>query len=276
MSQQNTNSGRVFLDGEFVDSGSAKVAAVSGSVLYGRGVFTTVAVIGGNPFEWPRHAERLTRDSLALGLETDPGKIEELLAALRELADINDLMNGKARVTIFDPSVPALWGSDPGRTSSTLVQVSTADNGKGPLALTTSPYLLNSSSPLAGLKTCCYLEPLLAKEEASRRGFAEAIRVNEKGIVAGCCFANVFWVSRETGGLRTPGLSSGCLAGTTRGYIIDHTEVDEVEIGLDELKADARAMFVTSSVRGISVVAAAEGFGGLGPVPDNVLSLLPY
>lgn len=276
MSQQNSNELSVFLDGEFVDAGSAALPAVSGAALYGRGVFSTVAVRGGEPFEWPRHAERLAKDSLAVGLDARPGAFDELRAVLRSLAERNRLSDGKARITIFDPSVPALWGSGASNAYSILIQVSGIGPGPGPLALTTSPYLLNSASPLAGVKSCNYLEALLAKEEASRRGFDEAIRLNEKGIVAGCCLSNLFWISRETGGLRTSALSTGCLSGTTRGYIIDRTTVEEVEIGLDELKADAEAMFVTSSVRGISAVAAVEGSGKLGPVPDRVNDLLPY
>ncbi|HUF03257.1 MAG TPA: aminotransferase class IV [Aridibacter sp.] len=276
MSQQITNEFWVCLDGELVEAGSAKITAVSGAVLYGRGVFTTVAVRGGEPFAWPRHAERLARDSIALGLDAVRSEIEELKPVLRELAERNRLLDGKARITIFDPSAPALWGDGSGRSCSTLIQTSKSDPVPGPLSLTLSPYLLNSASPLAGVKTCNYLEPLLAKEEASRRGFDEAIRLNEKGTVAGCCLANLFWVSHETGNLRTPALSTGCLAGTTRGYIIDRTEVEEVEMTPDELRSDAKAVCVTSSVRGVSPVGTVEGFGNLVPVPDSLMSLIPY
>ncbi|MCO6510351.1 MAG: aminotransferase class IV [Aridibacter famidurans] len=276
MSPSDKNEESVFLDGDFASAGSVRAAAVSRAVLYGKGVFTTIALYGGEPFEWLRHVERLAKNSLALGLELGPSAIEDLRNALTELAARNGTGDGKARITIFDLSAPKLWGGASDRHCSVLVQTSERPSATDPMALTVSPYLLNSSSPLAGLKTCNYLEPLLAKEEAARRGFDEAIRVNEKGIVTGCCLANLFWISRGGEVLRTPSLSTGCLPGTTRGYVADRLRVEEVEFGLEELRTDAEAIFVTSAVRGISPVGAVEGFEGLSSVPEEVSSIVPY
>lgn len=276
MSQSDKNEELVFLDGEFVGAGSAGTAAVSGAVLYGKGVFTTIALRGGEPFEWSRHVERLAKNSLALGLEIGTSVLDDLQEALADLAVRNGTGDGKARITLFDPSTPKLWGRGSEGNCSVLVQTSERAPARDPLTLTVSPFLLNSTSPLAGLKTCNYLEPLLAKEEAVRRGFDEAIRVNEKGIVTGCCLANLFWVSSAGQVLRTPALSTGCLPGTTRGYVTDRSGVEEVEIGLEELRADAEAMFVTSAVRGISPVGAVEGFERLLSVPEKVSSIVPY
>ncbi|QQS40735.1 MAG: aminotransferase class IV [Acidobacteriota bacterium] len=276
MSPTDQNEKLVFLDGELVSEVCAGASAVSGSVLYGKGVFTTIALCGGEPFEWARHAKRLAKNSHILGLEIGPSAIEELLGSLRDLAARNESGEGKARITIFDPSAPELWGGGPARPCSVMIQTSERRPAQDPLSVAVSPFLLNSASPLAGLKTCNYLEPLLAKEEAFRRGFGEAVRLNEKGFVAGCCLANLFWVSRAGGALRTPALSTGCLPGTIREYILERTDVEEAEIGLDELRADAEAMFVTSAVRGISPVFEVEGFERLSPVRETATSIVPY
>ena len=42
-----------------LEATKARVAPVSSAMLYGRGVFTTVAIYNGKPFLWPEHWQRL-------------------------------------------------------------------------------------------------------------------------------------------------------------------------------------------------------------------------
>jgi branched-subunit amino acid aminotransferase/4-amino-4-deoxychorismate lyase len=122
-----------------------------------------------------------------------------------------------------------------------------------PFRVTTSPYPVNSRSPLAGIKSCNYLENILAIDEAKGRGFHEAIRVNERGHVTSGCMANVFWLSG--GKLFTPASSTGCLPGTTREFVLENLACEEVEAEIGEL-GSAKAIFLTSA--GLGVVAVNE------------------
>ena len=90
-------------------------------------------------------------------------------------------------------------------------------------------------------------------EEAKARGFDEAVRLNERGFVASGCMANVFW--SKDGRLFTPSLKTGCLPGTTREYILENLDCQEVEAGIEELDT-AEQIFLTSA--GLGVVSAAE------------------
>ena len=55
----------------------------------------------------------------------------------------------------------------------------------------------------------------------------------------------------------TPTLTTGCLPGTTREFVLENVERREVEAGIDELdKADA--IFLTSAGLGITQVAEYE------------------
>jgi branched-subunit amino acid aminotransferase/4-amino-4-deoxychorismate lyase len=64
--------------------------------------------------------------------------------------------------------------------------------------------------------------------------------------------ANVFW---ETDGkLFTPSLKTGCLPGTTREYVLENVECEEVEASIEELK-EADRIFLTSAGIGIVTVA---------------------
>ena len=93
----------------------------------------------------------------------------------------------------------------------------------------------------------------MSYEEARGRGFGEALRLNERGHVASACMANVFW--EKDGKLFTPSLSTGCLPGTTREFVLENFECEEVESGIEVLNSADR-IFLTSA--GLGVAAAAE------------------
>jgi branched-subunit amino acid aminotransferase/4-amino-4-deoxychorismate lyase len=101
---------------------------------------------------------------------------------------------------------------------------------------------------LANIKSCNYLENLLIFDEAKKRGFDEAIRLNEEGKIASATMANIFWVNDEK--IFTPSHKTGCLAGTMREFLLENFEIFEVEAELNEvIKADE--IFLTSSGIGI-------------------------
>ena len=68
--------------------------------------------------------------------------------------------------------------------------------------------------------------------------------------------ANLFWT--KDGKLFTPSLRTGCLAGTTREYILENIECKEVEVGIDEINR-ADSIFLTSAGLGIARVGEFDG-----------------
>ena len=124
------------------------------------------------------------------------------------------------------------------------------------LALTVSPFRVNTHSPLVGLKTVNYLEHVLAWDEARGRNFDEGLVLNERGEVVSATMANVFWVKQGT--VHTPALAAGALAGTTRARVIELAEEMAVPVveGVSDLHAlaDADEIFLTSSGLGVALV----------------------
>jgi branched-subunit amino acid aminotransferase/4-amino-4-deoxychorismate lyase len=111
----------------------------------------------------------------------------------------------------------------------------------------------------------------MAYEDARHSGFDEAVRTNELGEVASASMSNVFWL--RDGQLFTPSLVTGCLAGTTREYILEKLDVSEVRIGIDELlRADS--IFISSAGIGIRQVSWLNDHMFQRSVHD-VLDLLP-
>lgn len=242
----------------------------SNAFLYGTGVFTTVAVLGGEPFLWKKHWRRLNESARVVGIETatldEIAVRDSLLRSIKE----NGITNGRARITVYDVSASFVWSNM--AESQTEVSIITAPLRSVPetFRLGVSPYTINSASPLAGVKSCNYLENILAIENARGLGFDEAVRLNERGEVAGACMANLFWLME--GMLHTPPLSSGCLAGTTREYILENLECRETNAKLEDL-LPADAIFLTSVGIGVKRVAALQD-KSYSPIDHPILHLL--
>lgn len=232
-------------------------ASTSAKELYCSGIFSTLAVVKFSPFLWDSHWRRLSNNATTLGVNLTDHSKEETLKALEAEIDRTGVRNGRARITFSDESPSRIWSNDE-RERKTSLSIIVAERRPVPenFRLTVSPHRINTTSPLTGIKSCNYLEHLLAHEEASQRGFDEAIRLNDRGEIASACMANVFW---ETDGkLFTTSLTTGCLPGTTREFVLENLDCDEIETGIEDLESADR-IFVTSS--GLGIVGVAD-FGG--------------
>jgi 4-amino-4-deoxychorismate lyase len=246
----------VILNRSLLEASRARLHAVTAAALYGRGVFTTVAVHKGRPFLWDAHWARLLAHAERAGVECDFGDNEAALLLAR-LVEANGVEEGRARVHLLARPLRSRWRmGDEGRASDLLMLTAEAWAPPEALALTVSPYRVNTCSPLVGVKTVNRLEQILAWEEAHSRDFDEAVVCNERGEVACATTANLFWVKHGT--VHTPALATGAVAGTTRARLIELAS--ELAVPLSEGAhtlhdmADADEIFLTSAALGVALV----------------------
>lgn len=239
---------RVSFNLQILQAESSFISAISSAAFYGRGVFTSLAIYDANPFLWEKHWRRLSETAAKLEIDLGDFNEADVNAALRRLIAENDLKNGRARLTFFDESAGKVWNSEADGKTSLLITTAEFQPNRAEYFLTVSPFPVNSKSPLTGLKTCNYLENLLALEEAAKHGFDEAVRLNEKDEIVSAAMANIFWV--KTGEIFTPALETGCLAGTTREFLMENFPVRETKSGIGELFA-ADEIFLTSAGIGV-------------------------
>jgi 4-amino-4-deoxychorismate lyase len=246
----------VVLNRRLLEARRARLHAVTAAALYGRGVFTTVAVHGGRPFLWEAHWARLLAHAQRAGVECDYGDNEAALL-LSRLVEANGVEEGRARVHLLARAVRGRWklGRE-GRASDLLMMTADAWAVPESLALTVSPYRVNTCSPLVGVKTVNRLEQIMAWEEAKSRDFDEAVVCNERGEVACATTANLFWVKQGT--VHTPALATGAVAGTTRARVMElaaelAVPVSEGAHTLHDM-ADADEVFLTSAALGVALV----------------------
>lgn len=233
---------------EIVHASKVCLPAASSSALYGKGVFTTIAIRSSHPCLWHKHWHRLSKDAATIGIDIGDLDESKLKISLHKVIEKNKVADGRSRITIFDASSTRLWKRDIFDGTSFLIQTGENIRIVKSLFLGFSSFRVNSKSPLTGVKSCNYLDNLLAFESAKSRGFDEAIRLNERDEITSACLANIFWVNN--GRLFTPHLETGCLAGTTRELILEVHDVHETCAHVSVIK-EADKIFVTSAGMGL-------------------------
>jgi branched-subunit amino acid aminotransferase/4-amino-4-deoxychorismate lyase len=249
----------IYLNKTMVEATKARVAPVSSAMLYGRGVFTTVAVHNGSPFLWPKHWNRLADHAGKLSLELTGLNEKVIGEALKKLIAVNKVENGRARVILLARSGRDIWKTKSSTEGKTDLLIMTSDPQKlraEGLTLAVSPFRCNTSSAISGVKTLNYLDNVLSWEEANARDFDEAVMLNERGEIVSATMANIFWVREGT--VHTPTLSTGAIAGVTRDAIIDVAEKHFIPVveGVYEMGdlVEADEIFLTSSSLGLGIV----------------------
>jgi branched-chain amino acid aminotransferase len=121
----------------------------------------------------------------------------------------------------------------------------------------TFPWPRNERGALAGVKTISYAENVYALAYARQRGAGEAIFGNLAGNLCEGSATNVFVV--VGGRLITPPLSAGCLAGVTRGLLIEWAGAEEEDLPLSAL-AEAGEAFLTGTSRDVQPIRLVDGF----------------
>ena len=242
-----------------VEATKARVAPVSSAMLYGRGVFTTLAIYNSQPFLWSKHWQRLTAHAKKLDVDFTGCTEKNVGDALRKLISVNQVKDGRARVIMLARTGRDFWRAKIPGTKKTDLLIMTGEPhhvSQNGLSLAVSPYRVNTFSPLSGVKSLNYLDHVLSWEEAQSRDFDEAVVLNERGEIVSATTANLFWAKNGT--LHTPTLSTGALAGVTRECVIEIANKHFIPLleGIYEMTdlTDADEIFLTSSGLGVAPV----------------------
>ena len=247
------NESLVWINGEVRKESQARVSPRDHGLIVGDGVFETMRVISGQAFALRRHVDRLGRSAAMMGLERpDP---EQVRAAVAELLEIGKLSRGRLRITLSSGSgeLNSMRGSGP---ASLIIIVEEHKGWPPDESVRTAPWVRNDRGALTGVKSVSYAENVRALMWARELGSGEAIFANTRGELCEGTGTNVFVVSE--GKLHTPPLSSGCLAGITRGLLLEITDAEETPLPLPAL-SEAEEAFLSSATRGVHPIRSVDG-----------------
>jgi branched-chain amino acid aminotransferase len=225
--------GKIWMDGEYVDWDEARVHVLTPSLHYGWGVFEGIRAYesdggGSAVFRLTDHMERLFRSAKIYHMEP-PVSLEGAVKVTKDLVAMNGIPTCYIRPIVYlgygeiglnpltSPVRMAIaswpWGAYLGEESfETGVRVKISSWRR------LDPNII----PPAAKATGQYLNSSLAKAEAVKAGYDEGILLNPNGYVTDGSGENVFLV--RDGVLCTPPLAAGCLAGITRASILQIAE----------------------------------------------------
>jgi branched-chain amino acid aminotransferase len=221
--------GKIWMDGEYVDWDEARVHVLTPSLHYGWGVFEGIRAYerdggGSAVFRLTDHLQRLFRSAKIYHMEP-PVSLEGAIKVTKDLVAMNGVPTCYIRPIVFlgygeiglnpltSPVRMAIaswpWGAYLGEESFEIgVRVKVSSWRR------LDPNII----PPAAKATGQYLNSSLAKAEAVKAGYDEGILLNTNGYVTDGSGENVFMV--RDGTLCTPPLAAGCLAGITRASIL--------------------------------------------------------
>ena len=259
-----------WVNGRLLPAGAPALPVADRAFQLGDGVFETLRVRRGVPIELDGHLRRLHAglDTLTIRLDWSDA---EIAAAIAETVARNAPADAAVRVTVSRGApesrglLPAGW-----RDGHATLVVQAWPNAGVPaqvlergLRAIVSTARRDPSSPLAGVKTVSRAEYVWAKLEADRAGVDDAISLTLDGVVAEATTASLAVVMGSV--LRTPPLSTGVLAGTTRDWLLSADgavaiglDTGEAAFGLDELLGADEAI-LCSSVAGILPLVEIDG-----------------
>ncbi|MFG1262490.1 MULTISPECIES: aminotransferase class IV [Xanthobacter] len=243
---------KLFLGAGLVEEAEATISPFDRGFTLGDGLFETLQVKAGKVLRTEAHLARLAAGAGVLEM---PLPSLDLAAALAQTADANGLRDGVLRLTLTRGTGPR-GVLPPAEPKPTLVITAAPLSPPLPAArlVIAQGTRRNDRSPLAQVKSLNYLDGILARQEAARRGADDAILLNTRDGVAETSIANLFAVIN--GGLVTPPLSEGVLPGVMRAEVIA-AGAQERPLTVDDL-ASANEILLTSAL-GIRSVASLEG-----------------
>jgi branched-chain amino acid aminotransferase len=257
---------KIWFNGELIPWDEARIHVLTHSLHYGMGVFEGVRAYetdsGPAVFRLTEHMARL-HDSAKIMMMELPYTVAELVEATKETVRASGLPSCYIRPIAYygygemglntlpckvDVAIACWpWGAylgDDAATKGVRMKVSSwtrhDHNSMPPLAKTTGNYV-NSS---------------LAKVEALKAGYDEAVMLNPLGFVSECTGENIF-VARQ-GVLITPPTSAGALRGITQDSVMTIAADLGFEVRIDDISRSdlyvAEEMFVCGTAAEVSAV----------------------
>lgn len=279
-----TESKKIWMDGQFVDWHDAKIHVLTHSLHYGCGVFEGIRAYatsqGPGIFRLTDHIVRLFNSAKIFFIDV-PFSVEDLIEATKETVRVNELESCYIR-----PIVYLGYGEMGLNTLPCPVNVSIAvwpwgaylgDEGlKHGVRMKISSWQRHdpNAMPPAAKGTGMYINSSMAKIEALKAGYDEAILLSPQGYVSECTGENLFVV--RNGKIITPPLSAGALEGITQNSVMtiarDHGY--DVEVG-NILRSDlytADEAFLTGTAAEVVPIRSVDDreLGEPGPITRQI------
>jgi branched-chain amino acid aminotransferase len=281
---------KIWMDGELVDWQDATVHVLTHTLHYGFGAFEGIRCYQredgrSHIFRHAEHLRRLYESCRILTLDI-PFSMETLREAEKETLRANGLRAGYLRPLVFMGEGPMGLGATANPTRVAIITwewgAYLGDEGlKNGIRAKISSFARNhvNAGMAKGKIVGQYVNSILAKREAMKAGYQEAIMLDTAGYVSECSGENLFLV--RNGVIHTPPEGSSILGGITRDTVLRLAADLGYEVRFSSFTRDqldiADEVFLTGTAAEITPVREIDdrpiGSGKPGPVTQALQTL---
>ena len=277
---------KIWMDGELIPWDEARVHILTHTLHYGLGVFEGIRCYvchdGSSAiFRLGEHVDRLF-DSAKIGGFQMPFSKEEIAEACKETLRANALKEGYIRPLAFISE--GVMGVHPGDNPIRVAIITwpwgayLGDEAlQRGIRIKTSSFTRHHVNVMMTKAKICgnYVNSVLAKKEAIKMGYDEALMLDTEGYVSEASGENIFMV--KDGIIKTTPLTS-ILAGITRDSVIQIAKVKGWPVIEDRFTRDelyvAHEAFFTGTAAEVTPIREVDdraiGTGGVGPVTKAI------
>jgi branched-chain amino acid aminotransferase len=249
--------GKIFFNGKFIKSDTAKIHVLNHSLHFSTSVFEGIAVYNFKPLFLTEHFKRLVRSSELMKLKLSLNK-EKFEKICNNLIKINNIDFGYIRPIIFRSSHSM---SPDTKLCKSLIAIATWKWGKlfkkNGISLTISKYpkLNKAIFPIEAKSSGSYQSSVISKIDANEKGFDDCLMLDTKKFVAETSACNIFWIKKNT--IYTPKENS-ILSGITRRCILEICKKNKIKTQIGDFNLNhilsANNVFATGTAAEIQLV----------------------
>ena len=270
----------VYVNGDYLPEGDAKVSIFDRGFLMADGVYEVTSVLGGKLIDFDGHYKRLERSLGELEMHNPVSK-DELLSIHRELVAQNGIDEGLVylQITRGAPEDRDFVFPDPETTPATVVLFTQNKPG-----LASSPTAQKGLKVISiedmrwgrrDIKTVQLLYPSMGKMMAKKAGADDAWMVQDGAVTEGT--SNNAYIIKD-GQIITRALSNDILHGITRAAVLRFAKESQMQVvernfTIDEAKEADEAFITSASTFVMPVVeidGASLGTGTPGPIAKRM------
>ncbi len=266
-----------YVNGVFGPIAEAKVSIEDRGFQFGDGIYEVIVAYDGRLFLVEQHLRRLRRSAAGIALDYDfeAGPLEPIIAEGLRRSELRDAL---IYIQITRGAAPRSHTIPAGLTPTVVMTFKPLPRLPDELRERGARVITMPDIRWANcyIKAITLLPNVLAKNEALRKGYDDAIFVTVEGEVRECTSANIFIVSG--GSLLIPPRNESILHGVTQGYLIElacsiRLNVREEVIHLELLRR-ADEVFMSGTAAEVLAITSIDdrpvSHGRVGPITQRL------
>ena len=266
----------VSVNGNLVKESEAYISIMDRGFTLADGVFETMIARRNKVINFEKHFDRLFTGASALDINIPEKEI--LFSDITNVLDANTLDLSVIRLTISRGYDYERGLTIHDSTPSVIIRVAPHKVNQGnKISLTVSAIRRNEASLISNIKSLSYIDSVVAKNQAVKDGFDDALLLNTKGNISCATSSNVFIVQGDL--LITPPSHEGVLLGVTRSIIMGNVSSVGLKIFEQSVKPEFDSfdeIFITNVVSGVVSVSSIDGIqigSGSNEIANKFLSI---